>query len=190
MKEHIRVLGVDDSPFNFEDETADIVGALIRTPNYVEAIMKSEVDVDGWDSTRKVADMVLASRYRENISVLFLDGIALGGFNVLDLGGLSEEVGIPVAAISRKRPDLESIRDALERKFDDWRERLELIEKNEIKKVETEHKPIYVQHVGVGLEDLTSIISRSTVRGALPEPIRVAHLIASALKRGESYGRA
>jgi endonuclease V-like protein UPF0215 family len=166
------------------------VGALIRTPNYVEAIMKSEIDVDGWNSTQSVADMVRDSRYKDNISVIFLDGIALGGFNVLDLQGLNEEVGVPVASISRKRPDSESIRAALEKKFDDWRERFDLIEKNEIKRVETEHKPLYVQHVGIGLEELTGIIRKSTVRGALPEPIRVAHLIVSALKRGESYGRA
>ncbi|MCK4366651.1 MAG: DUF99 family protein [Thermoplasmata archaeon] len=190
MKEHIRILGIDDSPFSFEDESAEIVGALIRTPNYIEAVMKSEIDVDGWNSTRNLTDMVRSSRYRENISMIFLDGIALGGFNVVDIGKLSEEVEIPVASISRKRPDLESIRIALEKKFDDWKERFELITKNEIKKVETEHKPVYVQHVGVGFAELKSMIRKSTVRGALPEPIRVAHLIVTAFKRGESYGRA
>ncbi|MCK4949320.1 MAG: DUF99 family protein [Thermoplasmata archaeon] len=190
MKEHIRILGIDDSPFSFEDESAEIVGALVRTPNYIEAVMKSEIDVDGWNSTRNVAEMVRASRYRENISMIFLDGIALGGFNVVDISKLSEDVGIPVASISRKRPDMESIRIALEKKFDDWKERFELITKNEIKKVETEHNPIYVQHVGIGFAELKSVIRKSTVRGALPEPIRVAHLIVTAFKRGESYGRA
>lgn len=190
MKENIRILGIDDSPFSFEDESAEIVGALIRTPNYIEAVMRSEIDVDGWNSTPNVAEMVRSSRYRENISVIFLDGIALGGFNVVDIGKLSEEVGIPVASISRKRPDMESIRIALEKKFDDWKERFKLISKNEIKKVETEHSPIYVQHVGIGFAELKGTIRKSTVRGALPEPIRVAHLIVTAFKRGESYGRA
>ncbi|MCJ2556914.1 MAG: DUF99 family protein, partial [Candidatus Thermoplasmatota archaeon] len=101
MKENIRILGIDDSPFSFEDESAEIVGALIRTPNYIEAVMRSEIDVDGWNSTLNVAEMVRSSRYRENISVIFLDGIALGGFNIVDIGKLSEEVGIPVASISR-----------------------------------------------------------------------------------------
>jgi hypothetical protein len=47
-----------------------------------------------------------------------------------------------------------------------------------------------VQHVGIGFAELKSVIRKSTVRGALPEPIRVAHLIVTAFKRGESYGRA
>lgn len=190
MKEHIRILGVDDSPFSFEDKTAEIVGALIRTPNYLEAVMKSEIDVDGWNSTERIMEMVKSSRYRENISAIFLDGIAVGGFNVLDIGSMSKTLGLPVASISRRRPDQESIRSALEKKFDDWEERLRLIEKNEVQRVETEHKPLYVQHVGIDLENLRDMIRKSTVRGALPEPLRVAHLIVTALKRGESYGRA
>ncbi|RLF35484.1 MAG: hypothetical protein DRM99_04525, partial [Thermoplasmata archaeon] len=34
------------------------------------------------------------------------------------------------------------------------------------------------------------IIKLSTIRGVIPEPIRVAHLIASGITRGESYGKA
>ncbi|HIH01160.1 TPA: hypothetical protein HA259_03650 [Thermoplasmata archaeon] len=29
----------------------------------------------------------------------------------------------------------------------------------------------------------------TTVRGAVPEPVRIAHLISAAMVRGESYGR-
>jgi endonuclease V-like protein UPF0215 family len=190
MKEHIRVLGIDDSPFSFEDDTTTIVGVLIRMPNYVEAVMKSEIDVDGWNSTEEIGRMVQESRYRENISAVLIDGIALGGFNVVDIKKLNGFIGIPVASITRKRPDLDSMAAALKKKFADWEKRYELITENEMRKVETEHNPLYVQHAGMDFEGLGTLIRKSTVRGALPEPIRVAHLIVTALKRGESYGRA
>lgn len=190
MKEHIRVLGIDDSPFSFEDDTTAIVGVLIRTPNYVEAVMKSEIDVDGWNSTEKIERMVQDSRYRENISVVLIDGIALGGFNIVDLKRLNSLIGIPVASITRKQPDLDSIAAALKKKFADWEKRYELITGNEMRAVETQHNPLYVQQAGIDFESLGTLIGKSTVRGALPEPIRVAHLIVTALKRGESYGRA
>ena len=34
------------------------------------------------------------------------------------------------------------------------------------------------------------MVRRCTVRGCLPEPIRLAHLVATALVRGESKGKA
>jgi len=40
------------------------------------------------------------------------------------------------------------------------------------------------------MSELREVIDLSTVRGALPEPLRIAHLIATALAKGESHGRA
>jgi endonuclease V-like protein UPF0215 family len=65
-----------------------------------------------------------------------------------------------------------------------------LIKDIELIEVETEHNPLFVSQVGMEIEELKGIIRKSTVIGALPEPIRIAHLIASAMKTGESYGRA
>ena len=39
-------------------------------------------------------------------------------------------------------------------------------------------------------EELAEMLRASTVQGALPEALRVAHLIATAIVRGESRGRA
>ena len=40
------------------------------------------------------------------------------------------------------------------------------------------------------LDELKKIIDQSTVRGAIPEVLRVAHLIAAGVVTGESRGRA
>ena len=61
MKPHVRVLGIDDSPFKFGDEKALVVGALVRIPNYLESVMKTEVTVDGTDSTDQLVEMVVHS---------------------------------------------------------------------------------------------------------------------------------
>ncbi|MDD5779140.1 MAG: DUF99 family protein [Candidatus Thermoplasmatota archaeon] len=41
----------------------------------------------------------------------------------------------------------------------------------------------------MSIEEATEILKISIVRGAIPEPIRVAHLIATGIKTGESYGK-
>src|SRR3972149_5437096 len=50
-------------------------------------------------------------------------------------------------------------------------------------------KPIYVSAAGIGVRELAEAIRLCTVRGAIPEPIRIAHIVATAGKKGESHGR-
>jgi endonuclease V-like protein UPF0215 family len=56
--------------------------------------------------------------------------------------------------------------------------------------MKTKHNPIYFQFIGMDVEQAKEIITISTIRGVIPEPIRVAHLIASGITRGESVGKA
>ena len=45
-------------------------------------------------------------------------------------------------------------------------------------------------HALVTLTEVQEALALTTVRGVLPEPLRVAHLIAAGIARGESHGRA
>ena len=47
---------------------------------------------------------------------------------------------------------------------------------------------VYVQRVGLTLEQATSVIERFAIHSQIPEPLRTAHLIASAITNGESRG--
>jgi len=188
MKPHVRILGIDDSPFKFKDKHALVVGALVRVPDYLESVMRTEVAVDGTDATEKLVELVLRSRYKDQIKAIMLDGIAVAGFNVVDIEKLCTSTGVPVVTVTRDRPDFDKMREALTTYFDDWRKRFEIITRLELRKVQTEHKPVYVCSCGGDHRELDALVRLSTVRGAIPEPIRMAHLIASAMVRGESYG--
>jgi hypothetical protein len=190
MKDQVRVLGIDDAPFKFSDCEVPIVGAMLRSPSYLEAVMTSSVLVDGDDASGNVVQMLISSRYREQIKLILIDGIALGGFNVIDIGHIFEKTGIPVATVTRDRPDLEEMSKALKKHFADWERRLEIIRRNDLTTVATRHSPLYVSFIGISKEELVRTIEGCTVVGALPEPIRVAHLIATAMVRGESKGDA
>lgn len=183
-------MGIDDSAFSFDEDEVVVVGAVVRMPNYLEGVLKTTADVDGSNATERLVEMIGGSRYAENIAAVMIDGIAVGGFNVIDIEALHEELGIPVATVTRDEPDLASMQTALKAKFADWNERYSLIVSTELNRVETKHKPVYVQVVGEDLENIKDLIAKSTVLGALPEPIRIAHLIATAIKKGESHGRA
>lgn len=190
MKRQIRVLGIDDSPFKFGDEKTSVIGVVMRIPSYIEAVLRTEVMVDGDDACEKLKDMINSSRYKEQLKMVMLDGVALGGFNVVDIKELYEEIHLPIITITREEPDFDAMETALKEHFDDWQKRLDVIKMGELVTLKTAHKPIFIKFVGTQLEDVRSVIDQSTIRGALPECIRVAHLIASGIKTGESYGRA
>ncbi|UCE80652.1 MAG: DUF99 family protein [Methanobacteriota archaeon] len=189
MKPHVRVLGVDDSPFSFDDSRSLVVGALVRTPSYLEALMKTEVTVDGTDGTDGLVEMISSSRYREQIKVIMLDGVALAGFNVIDIVAVHESLKLPVLTITRDPPDFEAIRSALRKHFDDWRERFALVKKLPLREMPTSDKPILAAGIGLEWREFQELVKSSTVRGVIPEPIRMAHLVSAAMAKGESRGR-
>ena len=122
--------------------------------------------------------------------MVLVDGTAVGGFNVVDIDRLAEAAGVPVVTVTRRRPNLAAIEAALKRKFDDWEDRLATIRRHAIEAVPTRHSDLYVTYVDATRAEVKEALALTTVRGALPEPLRVAHLIAAAMVRGESHGRA
>jgi endonuclease V-like protein UPF0215 family len=190
MKQQIRLLGIDDSPFIFTDKYGIIIGVVMRGGEYLECVLRRQISIDGNDATDVCKEMIKNTRHKKQLKAMLLDGIALGGFNVVDIEEIYTATNLPVITITRDEPDFEKIKQALKKNFDDWKDRLAIMKKGELHKIKTPHNPIYVKCTGISLEETKEIIKLSTIRGVIPEPIRVAHLIASGISRGESYGKA
>ena len=190
MKGQIRILAIDDGSFSFDDDSTPVVGVAMRLPGYIEGVMVGELEIDGNDATDVLIGMLSGSRYLEQVKLILLDGAALGGFNVVDVNQLYDELAIPIATVTRDRPDYDEIEKALKKHFDDWQARLDLMKSVPLEEFDTGHTPIFVGRVGIEKEQLAGILQASIVQGALPEALRVAHLVATAISKGESRGRA
>jgi endonuclease V-like protein UPF0215 family len=186
LKKEIRVLGIDDGPFNkFKDKECIVVGTVFRGGNYPDGILSTKVRVDGTDSTSKLIAMVNKSKFKPQLQSIILDGIALGGFNVIDIEKLSKKTRIPVIVVVRNYPNFNKIRRVL----------IKLKKKKQRKMIENAGKPVkagkvWVQFKGIKFAEVKEVIRITATRSFLPEPIRVAHLIASGIVKGESKGDA
>jgi len=189
MKEQIRVLAIDDGPFTFEDSNVDILGVLTRGSSYIEAVLRDEVGVDGTDSTERIIRMISNSKYLEQVGLVLLDGGAFGGFNIFDIHVIRDELEVPVITVTRKSPDFNAIRKALKRHFEDWGSRFETLSKGDIEEVVINNIPVYVKLAGISLNDAESVLRRLTVQGTIPEPLRLAHIIATILKKRVYSGK-
>ena len=185
-KNEIRVIGIDDNPFNkFKDLKALVVGVVMRGGSWVDGILSAKVDVDGDDSTKNIAGMINGCKFKPQLQCIFLDGIAVAGFNVIDVKELSRKTKLPVIVIIRRNPDIENIKKTLIKIAQ--KQKIKLIEKaGEITKIEN----IFVQLAGIDLEHARKILKVVCTRSFVPEPVRLAHLIASGISLGESRGRA
>src|SRR3989338_1109997 len=114
VKKEIRVIGIDDSPFNkFKDKRALVVGVVMRGGSFVDGILSAKVEVDGNDATYKLIEIIEKSKFRSQLRCIFLNGIAVAGFNVIDIIELSRKTKIPVVVIIRQNPNIEAINSAL-----------------------------------------------------------------------------
>ena len=190
IKQEIRILGVDDSPFpSHTTEKVMLVGTVFRAGNWLDGVLSTHIYGDGTDATEKISKMVTNSRNLGQLGVIMLDGITFGGFNLVNVRQIFESTGLPVIVIMRKIPNFEHIKKALKR-FDDWEDRwANVLEAGEVYKVDNP-EPIYMQIYGIEREDAEDIIRLSATRSAIPEPLRVAHIIAAGIVTGESKGSA
>jgi hypothetical protein len=192
LKSEIRILGFDDGAFTANSKDPVIViGVVFRGGKFIDGALKTEVEVDGTDATEKMEKLINASRHKQQLKVIMLDGITVGGFNVVDVKTLNEKTGIPVIVINRKMPDLKKVKDAL-KKFEDFESRWKAIEDaGPIRECNIkDFNSVFYQSIGMDEGTAEEVIRLSCTRGLIPEPLRVAHLIATAVVRGESYGRA
>ena len=190
IKREIRILGIDDAPFPpHTKNNVMLIGTIFRGGTWLDGVLRTYIKGDGTDSTSNIIKMVNGSRHKDQMGVIMLDGITFGGFNVVNIKEIFDETGIPIIVIMRKFPNFEKIKKALMR-FEDCRERWALIhEAGTVHKIEN-IEPLYIQIYGIDLEDAKEIVSIATTRSAIPEPIRVAHLIGAGVVTGESKGSA
>jgi endonuclease V-like protein UPF0215 family len=179
-------VGFDDAPFpRGHQGRVPIVGAVFADRR-LDGVLVAAVEKDGNDATGVLASTIAASRFHEHIHLVLLQGVTFGGFNVVDAVALHERLARPVLVVARKQPDLPAVRQALESRLPGgeakWRsiERLGVMEPC---------AGVHVQRVGLSAEEAHAVVERLAVHGRIPEPLRVAHLIAGAIGRGASRGR-
>ncbi len=195
IKQEIRVLGIDDSALI--SAKIRVVGTFFRGGLWLDGVLSSMITRDGMDATDVIIDMVTSSKHYCQIRAIMLDGITYGGFNPIDIAQIHRETDIPVIVVMRRCPDFDKIRLALTH-FDDGPERFEIIRRGgkisrvyiSDSRIANSRSPVYIQVSGISREDASRIIQITCTRGNIPEPLRVAHLIATGIVCGESKGKA
>lgn len=185
-RKYSHVIGFDDGPFARAHRGDVLIIGVVFSGLRMEGMLSAKVRRDGVNSTRVIVGLVSRSRFAPQIQLILLQGIAFAGFNVVDIHGLHEELGIPVVVVSRKLPNFDTIRDALLHKVPGGRKKWALISR--CGGMEPANG-VYVQRCGIDLLATTHLIRGLAINGNIPEPLRMAHIIAGGVSTGESRHR-
>jgi len=181
VKPEIRVLGIDDGPFTPHKGYAPVVGVVFRGGYWLDGVLSTKVKVDGFDATDKIATMMVESPHYRQVRIMMLEGVTFGGFNVVDIKELNALTELPVIVVTRNKPDFGEIHAAV-KKLPNSTERWAAVQNaGQVFEVHTRSldEKVYMEISGIRESDARRILQLTSTRSSIPEPLRVAHLVAS-----------
>jgi hypothetical protein len=186
MKKEIRILGISDG-FSYRSSVprkVAIVGVVFRGGRWLEGVMRSTVEKDSANVTSRIVEMIRSSPHFQQTRLIMTDGLSFAGFNIINIKTLHQKTDIPVVAVSKRRREVEYLRQAV-RRLSYKNSRRKALENagRAFSWTSRETKiPIQLFYAGASTIDLRSVM-KATCKTKIPEPIRVARILSSALNR-------
>lgn len=204
----MNVIGFDDGPFPREHRGKVLLVGAVCAGTRLDGIVSGRVTRDGTDATARMVELVRASQFENHVRAVLLQGIAVAGFNVVDVKELGSALGVPVLVVMRRPPDM----DAIERALFSAEPRLRppvrgaarkwrlIRDAGDVERLDVASAPatglrgrgqrLWVQRHGLSPEAAIRLVAATTLHGNVPEPLRLAHLVAGGIVSGRSRGRA
>ena len=183
----IRVIGFDDAHYADKTRGSEVnVAGIVCSDTRFEGMLWNSIEKDGFDSTERLRTMLSESKFAEQVQIVLTDGITFGGCNVLNLTELNQQLGVPVVSVMRRPPDMEAFRAVVDRLPDPERRWKQVEAAGPVYELEG----FVFQVVGESPSITGRVLRRLTDQGKVPEALRLAHLIGSAVKLGTSGKRA
>ena len=176
-KKGIRGLSIAES-FTQNSKKSILVGVVMRRDLVIDGFVIGKTTLSGNDATDEILEMY-EKLNRPDVSYLLISGVIISLYNIIDIKKLYKKLNIPIIAITYN--DSSGIEDALKHHFHD-RAKSKI---DEYKKLEERTKiklktnlDVYIRNEGCSLSDVQKLLNELTLQGSIPEPIRVAQLLA------------
>jgi len=178
-KKGIRLFALAES-FRKEKFKSILTGVVMRKDLIIDGIVFGSTTIGGNDSTDSILAMLKRLK-RNDINLILLDGIIISMYNIIDGDKINSDTGLPVIAITFNKSL--GINDSIKNYFpDEYQLKLKQLEKSgrRDKIMLWTGKALWIRHWGIELSDSIRILDSCTMQGAIPEPIKIAKIIARA----------
>jgi endonuclease V-like protein UPF0215 family len=178
-KKGIRVFGVAESFKKFNRKSI-LAGIVMRRDLIIDGVVFSTATLKGDDSTEKILCM-FKSLKRDDVTCIILGGLIISMYNIIDGKLIQNETGLPVIGITFE--DSQGIESSIRYHFPvNCELKLEQYAKlgRRDKITLKTGKSLFIRYWGLTLKHTIEILDSFTLQGSIPEPIRVAKLVARA----------
>jgi endonuclease V-like protein UPF0215 family len=188
-KPGIRVLGAAES-FKSTQKESVLAGVVMRRDLVIDGLALRKMSVGGDDATDSLVSLYRSFR-RNDVNLFMVSGAILSLYNIVDVDELSRKTRLPVVCLTFK--ETSGIEESIRRHFPDRvEEKLEADRKLGARKrvrLDSGHV-VYSRTSGIDAGEVKGILDMFTLQGSVPEPIRVARLLARAalLRRSSRRG--
>ncbi len=178
-KPGIRALGVAES-FKKGDRKSALAGVVMRSDLVVDGVVLGSATVGGDDATSSVIKMFKKLR-RNDINLIILSGCIISMYNIIDVDAVSKKTGLPVVCLTYR--ESQGIERAIKHHFPNEGSKLATY------KILGERRPldlksgyrVYVRASGISDQEAAGVLELFTLQGSIPEPVRLAKLLARAV---------
>jgi len=179
-KKGLRALGIAESYTGREHST--LAGVVMRKDLRIDGFCSGRVTVGGMDATDTILCMI-RNLDRQDINAVLLSGCVIAWFNVIDPGRIADQSGLPVICVTYEESD--GLLADLRHHFpgDEAREQAYRRLGERVPVELPGHTTIYLRAAGIGYPDAAQLCRGFTLEGKIPEPLRVARLLARQFPR-------
>lgn len=188
FKKGLRVLGIAESFSRDVGRKSILTGIVMRKDMVIDGFAVTSVTVGGVDSTDAVIGLFKSLR-RGDINLLMLNGCVIAWFNVIDLRRVHESLNLPLICVTYD--ESEGLEKYLREYFpEDWEQRLGVFNKNSGRSeilLHTGYK-VFERELGIEHDEAVRMLNMFTFQGSIPEPLRLARLLARTIHRAVHSG--
>jgi endonuclease V-like protein UPF0215 family len=179
-KRGLRALGIAES-FSGRDSST-MAGVVMRKDLRIDGVSLAYLTVGGTDATDAVLS-IIAALGRRDINVVMVSGSVVAWYNILDPEAISEETGLPLIVVTYE--DSEGLEEDIIHHFPGDEARLQAYRNlgERVPVLLKDGSQVFIRTAGLSPEDAARILRDFTRDGKVPEPIRVARLVARGAMR-------
>ena len=185
-KKGIRVLGISESFVKGISKHSILAGVIMRADMIVDGFTFSRAKVGGMDATQRIIEMYEALN-RRDINIVLLNGCVISWYNVIDLNHIVDSIGLPLVCVTYE--DSGGLETFFKENFPEgWQQRTEVYKRNGPRTPLTLHTghTIYARFLNISRDETLKLLNKLTFHGAVPEPLRIARLLARSLMGSSS----
>lgn len=182
MKDNPIIIGIDDATFRLKTniKTTQLIGVVCQGIRMV-SVSRTEIQIDGNNATEKLIELV--KQNEKHVQLILTHTITFGGFNLINLNTIYNELNKPVIAINDRKVELDSVIKAITNKFPNtYKQKIQnIIDAGNLYHTQIETagglSEIYFHSKGINSNEVDLLLKKICIDSKLPECIRIAHLI-------------